>query len=160
MIMDDYDSQMIFGETWGHKASWHLSCRWGKTAKKNLTEENRPDRDANPGSLRDRCACYRLLHSGGDVLWWLWWPMISGDRLGLRFSDICLTLEEKFRKNPQQGKLTRPGIEPGPARWEATILPLDHSGDQRLNKECKLLRRMSIKSRYHNNQLLFRNHMA
>ena len=29
---------------------------------------------------------------------------------------------------PQSGKLTRPGIGSGPARWEATMLPLDHSG--------------------------------
>ena len=47
------------------------------------------------------------------------------DGWGLSFSDICLTVEEK---NPQPGKLTRPGIEPGPARWEATMLSLDHSG--------------------------------
>ena len=57
---------------------------------------------------------------------WLWWPVISGDGWDLRFLDICLTVEEKPRKKSQSGKLTRPGIEPGPARWEATMLPLDN----------------------------------
>ena len=31
---DDNDGQMIFGEPWGPKASWHLSYRWGKNPKK------------------------------------------------------------------------------------------------------------------------------
>ena len=59
--------------------------------------------------------------------WWLWWPMISGDGWGLSFPDICVTVEEKPQKK-QRGKLARPGVEPGTARWEATMLPLDHSG--------------------------------
>ena len=41
----------------GSKASWHLSYRWGK----NLTQETCPDRGSNPGPLRNRSACYRLL---------------------------------------------------------------------------------------------------
>ena len=32
--------------------------------------------------------------------------------MSLRFPDIFLTVEGKFRKKPQPGKLTRPGIEP------------------------------------------------
>ena len=56
-------------------------------------------------------------------LWW-WWPMISGDRWGLSVSDMSYV--ENPRKKPQPGKLTRPGLEPGSARWEATMLPLDH----------------------------------
>ena len=47
----------------GPKASWHLSYRWGKTPKKT-TQETCPDRGSNPGPLRDRRACCRLLHSG------------------------------------------------------------------------------------------------
>ena len=50
---------------WGPKVSWHLSYRWGKTPKKNLTQETCPDRGSNPGPLRDKRACYHLLHSGG-----------------------------------------------------------------------------------------------
>ena len=49
---------------WGPKVSWHLSYRWGKTPK-NLTQEPCPDRGSNPGPLRDKRACYHLLHSGG-----------------------------------------------------------------------------------------------
>ena len=48
----------------GPLAFWHLSYRWGKTPK-NLTQETCPDRGSNPSLLRDRRACYRLLHSGG-----------------------------------------------------------------------------------------------
>ena len=61
---DDYDSSDSRGP-WGPKVSWHLSDRWGKTPKKNLTQETCPDRRSNPGPLRDKRACYHLLHSGG-----------------------------------------------------------------------------------------------
>ena len=47
------------------KTSWHLSYWWGNSPKKNLSQENCPDRESNPGPLRDRCACYLLLRSGG-----------------------------------------------------------------------------------------------
>ena len=33
--------------------------------RKNHTQETCPDRESNPGPLRDRHACYRLFHSGG-----------------------------------------------------------------------------------------------
>ena len=55
---------------------------------------------------------------------WLCWPLISRDLWGLKFPDICLTVEEK----PQPGKLVQPGLELRPAMWEATMLLLDHSG--------------------------------
>ena len=41
--------------------------------------------------------------------------MRFGDLGGLKFPDICLTGEEKPRKKPHLGNLSRPGIEPGPA---------------------------------------------
>ena len=41
--------------------------------------------------------------------------MIFGDLVGLKLPDICLTGEEKPQKKPHPGKLSRPGIEPGPA---------------------------------------------
>ena len=66
----------------------------------------------------------RSLAPGSNDLWWLWWPMISGDWWCLRFPDICLTVEEKTRKKPQPGNLSRPGIEPEPAAWRARMLPL------------------------------------
>ena len=41
-------------------------------------------------------------------------------------------------ENSQPGKLTRLGIESGPAWWEATMLLLDHSGGPRIhNREPK-----------------------
>ena len=43
-------------------------------------------------------------------LWWLWYPGIDG---GVNFPDICLTVQEKLRKN-----ISRSGIEPEPARRE------------------------------------------
>ena len=42
--------------------------------------------------------------------------MKSGDAWCLIFPDIGLTVKVKREKKPQPGKLTRPGIEPGPAR--------------------------------------------
>ena len=81
--------------------------------------------------MRTRLHLRSLVPVMNDFLW-LWWPMISGDGWSLSFPDICLTVEEKFRKKLQLGKLTRPGIEPGRARWEATMLPLDHSAAEDL----------------------------
>ena len=45
--------------------------------------------------------------------------MLFGDLGGLKFPDICLTGEEKPRKN-----FTQPGMEPRPAAWQACMLPL------------------------------------
>ena len=53
--------------------------------------------------------------------------MIPGDEWGPKFLIFFLL----FRKTPVKHstrKLTRPGIEPGPAALEATTLRLDHSG--------------------------------
>ena len=49
--------------------------------------------------------------------------MIYGDLVGLKFPDICLTGEENPEK-PHPGNLSRQGIEPGPAAWQACMLPL------------------------------------
>ena len=72
-------------------------------------------------------------------LWWLCWLMISRDTWGLSFSDICLTVEEKPRKKPQSGKLTRPGIEPRPARWEATMWSCYSGGSVSSNEKQEML---------------------
>ena len=58
----------------------------------------------------------------------VWWPLISGEWWHLSFPVICLTVEGKLWRKPQPGKLTRPGINPGPARWEGMTLPCDHCG--------------------------------
>ena len=41
--------------------------------------------------------------------------MIFGDLGGLKLPEIRLTDEEKPRKKPHPGNLSRPGIEPGSA---------------------------------------------
>ena len=50
--------------------------------------------------------------------------MIFGDLVGLQLPDIRFTDEEKPQKKPHPGNLSRPGIEPGPAAWQARMLPL------------------------------------
>ena len=59
--------------------------------------------------------------------WWWWMIMMdkwySGNHWGLKLPDICLTGEEKPRKKPHPGNLSRPGLEPGPAAWQARMLP-------------------------------------
>ena len=77
---DDYDGQMIFGEPCGPKASWHLSYRWGKIRKKNLTQETCPE------------SKYKFTRQSIDD-----------------YRTINL--------------FPRPGIEPGPAAWQASMLP-------------------------------------
>ena len=56
-----------------------------------------------------------------------------------KFPDICFTVEEKSRKRSQSGKRIRPGIEPGPAKREARMLPLDQSGGLKENEVLLLL---------------------
>ena len=46
---------------------------------------------------------------------------------------VFLTFVLRLRKKSQPGKLILPGIELGPARREATMLPLDHSSDRQKN---------------------------
>ena len=63
MMMDDNDGQMIFGDLVGLKLPYNLTGE--EKPRKNLTQETCPDRESNPGPLRDKRACYPLLHSGG-----------------------------------------------------------------------------------------------
>ena len=61
---DDYYSQMIFGDLGGLK--FPDICLTGEEKpRKTLIQETCPDRGSNPGPLRDKRACYHLLHSGG-----------------------------------------------------------------------------------------------
>ena len=63
---DDIGGEMIFGDLGGLKL--HDICLKGEEKpRKNLTQETCPDRGSNPGLLRDRRACYRLVHSGGHA---------------------------------------------------------------------------------------------
>ena len=64
MGMDDNDGQMIFGDLGGLKLP-DICLTSEEKPRKNLTQETCPDLGSNPSPLRDKRACYRLLHSGG-----------------------------------------------------------------------------------------------
>ena len=66
---DDYGGQMIFGDPVGLKCP-DICLTGGEKPRKNLTQEISPDRGSKPGPLRDKRACYHLLHSGGHK--WLY----------------------------------------------------------------------------------------
>ena len=55
---------MIFGDLVGLKFP-DICLAGEEKPRKNLTQETCPDRGSNPGPLRDKRACYHLLHSGG-----------------------------------------------------------------------------------------------
>ena len=60
---DDDDGQIIFGDL-----KFPDICLIGEEKpRKNLTRETCLDRGSNPGPLRDKRACYHLLHSGGSI---------------------------------------------------------------------------------------------
>ena len=58
--------------------------------------------------------------------------MITVDECGPNFLKFVLRLRENPGKTSTR-KLTRPWMEPGPAAWEVTMLPLDHSGGSKYN---------------------------
>ena len=62
MIMDGNDGQMIFGDLGGLKLP-DMCLTGEEKPRKNLTQETYPDRGLDPGPLRDKRACYHLLHS-------------------------------------------------------------------------------------------------
>ena len=64
MSDDDNDGQMIFGDLGGLKLP-DICLTGEEKPRKNLTQETCPDRESHPGPLPDRCACYRVAHSGG-----------------------------------------------------------------------------------------------
>ena len=51
---------------------------------------------------------------------WLRWPNDIRGPWGLKHPDICITGEGK-KSHP--GNVSRPGIEPGPAAWQARMIP-------------------------------------
>ena len=56
---------MIFGDRLG--LTFPDICLTGEEKpRNNLTHVTCPDRGKNPGPLRDKRACYRLFHSGGE----------------------------------------------------------------------------------------------
>ena len=67
VMVDDNDGQMIFGDLGGLKLP-DICLTGEEKPRKNLTQETCPDRGSNPGPLRDKRACYHLLHSCGEDL--------------------------------------------------------------------------------------------
>ena len=61
---DDDDGQKIFGDLGCLKCP-HICLTGEEKPRKNLIQETCPDRGSNPGPLRDKRACYHLLHSSG-----------------------------------------------------------------------------------------------
>ena len=58
---------MILGDLGGLKIP-DICLTGEEKPQKNLTQETCLDRGSNPGPLRDKRACYHLLHSGGLYL--------------------------------------------------------------------------------------------
>ena len=114
---------------WSQERNWldffFYINRWGKTGKlrKILNEETRivtqPETEPGPAGVIVYNGFRTRLHQR---------PMISGDGWHTKFFRHLSYSWGKTREKPQPGQLTRPGIEPGPARWETTMLPLYHSG--------------------------------
>ena len=78
------------------------------------------------------CVYLRFLGRGNcSGHWRPWWKMICddndgqmifGDLGGLKLPDMSYRWG-KTPKKPHPGNLSRPGIEPGPAAWQARMLP-------------------------------------
>ena len=62
---------------------------------------------------------YEMIYDDYDYDSWGW--------MGSKFSRHLSYSWGKTPEKPQSGKLSRPGIESGPVRWETTMLPLNHS---------------------------------
>ena len=62
MIMDDNNGQMLFGDPVNLKRP-DICLTGEEKTRKNLTQETCPDRGSNPGPLRDKRACYHLIHT-------------------------------------------------------------------------------------------------
>ena len=75
------------------------------------------------GHLRDSINIptrHTLIHSNkANMKWWLWRPNDIRGPCGL-----VLLVRKNPGKRTHPGNLSRPGIEPGPAAWQARMLPL------------------------------------
>ena len=72
---------------------------------------------------------HTLSHSNkANMEWWLRRPNDIRGPWGSKVSWHLFYRWEKTPKKPHPGNLSRPGIEPGPAAWQARKLPLAPSG--------------------------------
>ena len=81
---------MIFGDLVGLKLP-EICLTEQENPPKNLTQETCPNRGLNPGPLRDRRVCYRLLHRGEPK------QHSHQDKLsvGLEPTLICLNMKQQ-----------------------------------------------------------------
>ena len=96
MMMDDYDGQMIVGDLVGLKLP-DIRLRSEEKPRKTLIQETCPDRGSNPGPLRDKRACYHLLHSGGRVS--LVWSLCAVGRTRVS-SSPCVSSHPCSKSRP------------------------------------------------------------
>ena len=80
-------------------------CLTGKEKpRENLTQETCPDRGLNPGPLRDRRACYRLLHSEGLYICYIHTYVQDVPKSPTSFRMLCRTTNwSLFKKEPLSG---------------------------------------------------------
>ena len=94
---DDNEGQMIFGEPGGLK--FPDICLTGEEKpRKKLTQESCPNRGSNPGPLRDRRACCRLAHSGGQKFQEIYYNLtfeFSG-KINYFDQNLCFKLNKFF----------------------------------------------------------------
>ena len=111
----NYGSQTCYFD---HRRTWRASPdEWSTLCRGHLRDStNMKDNPHQAHTQLSRQGEYGMMNT--TAKWY------SGTLGGLKFPDICLTAEEKPRKEPHPGNLSRPGIEPGPAAWQARMLPL------------------------------------
>ena len=68
----------------------------------------------------------------------------SGNHGGLKFPDICLTGEEKPRKNLTQESCPDRGSNPGPLRDRRACYRLTHSGGPVLGQNTRMMMMMMM----------------
>ena len=96
MSMNDNDGQIIFGDLGGLKLP-DICLTGEENPPKNLTQESCPDQGSNPGPLRDKRACYHLLHSGGHLRY----CFRRGTR-GVVYCPMCILLADRSTSLKQE----------------------------------------------------------
>ena len=76
----------------------------------------------NAGAISETTQTLKTLHNIHSLSHYNKLDMLRMIMKGLKLPQICPTGEENLKK-PHPGNLSRPGIEPGPAAWQARMLP-------------------------------------
>ena len=66
---------------------------------------------------------HSVIPNKADMEWWLWLPNDIRGPWGPKVSRHSSYRWGKTPKKPHPGDLSRPGTEPGPAVWQARMLP-------------------------------------